>query len=314
LYNFTFQFNRDLPQNWIPLKEWRFRRSGNRGRQQMSIQSFTDYLDGQALTSQGVFAKNYTAWLDNVVLGNSDVQTWLLHSQLDANQSAAFLTGQWHIDLEQNSESAAPTIVFSDNTITPFSLDPLFAADLADEKESFTPAHGQERFYVDQAVVPPALFAVAFTDTNGDHKYEEGTDKLIAAVVDANHDGTLDAGDKIEWGTYPTSLGDGSGPRGTFTSPDTDILGVQPFNGFQLTLNTASGQIFFSDTPTGQAFLVPHAQLGDAGFGSPFFTTDFIVVDPSFHGAGLPNVPVNLIDDTATAAGNQAFLDTQFFF
>jgi hypothetical protein len=286
----------------------------------MSIQSFTDYLDGQALTSQGVFAKNYTAWLDNVVLKDSGVQTWL-HGQLTPDQSAEFLTGQWHIDLQQNSHDAAPIIAFADGT--QFGLDKLFAADLHDAngKESFTLAHGQERFYVDQAVVPPALLAVAFTDVNGNHTYEEGTDKLIAALLDANHDGIPDAGDKIEWGTYPTSIGDGSGPRGTFTSLDTDVTAAvppNPGNPAQLFVDTASGSVLFASASGGDGF---KTGIGGGGQESiladsfnPNQNIDGILVTPSFHGPGLPNDSVSVTGDAAASAGNQAFLDVLFFF
>src|SRR5262249_54834094 len=119
----------------------------------MSIQSFTAYLAQHhaTLNNQNSFAKNYTAWLDNVVLADSDVQTWL-QGQLTPTQLAEFQAGQWQIDLQQNSNTAAPIIDFSDKT--QFGLDGLFTADLADAKESFTPNHDLTRFYFDQAVVP----------------------------------------------------------------------------------------------------------------------------------------------------------------
>src|SRR5262249_39748324 len=101
----------------------------------MSIQTFTAYLaDHQAtLNSQASFSKYYTAWLDDTVLADSGVHTWL-QTQLSSPQLAEFDAGQWNIDVQQNSKTAAPIIHFADGTT--FGLDGLFAADLADGKES----------------------------------------------------------------------------------------------------------------------------------------------------------------------------------
>src|SRR5262245_34220480 len=65
------------------------------------------------------------------------------------------------------------------------------------------------------------LLAVAFTDLNGNHKYNSGKDMLIAALVDTNQDGVPSVGDTIHWGTYPNALG------GSYTSPDDTITAIE---------------------------------------------------------------------------------------
>ena len=44
-----------------------------------------------------------------------------------------------------------------------------------------------------------SLLAVAFTDLNGNDKYNPGKDALIAAIVDTNNDNTVSVGDTIKW-------------------------------------------------------------------------------------------------------------------
>jgi len=58
------------------------------------------------------------------------------------------------------------------------------------------------------------LLAVAFTDVNGNDKYNENKDTLIAALVDTNDDDRVSAGDTIQFGSYPSVFG------GTYTGDD----------------------------------------------------------------------------------------------
>jgi hypothetical protein len=64
------------------------------------------------------------------------------------------------------------------------------------------------------------LLAVAFTDVNGNDKYNPHKDTLIAALVDTNHDGIVSAGDTIQFGSYPSVVG------GTYTGDDYVITGT----------------------------------------------------------------------------------------
>jgi hypothetical protein len=52
-------------------------------------------------------------------------------------------------------------------------------------------------------IAPPRVFAVAFADTNGDHTYQDGVDHLIAALIDTNRDGVVDAGDTAVTAEFP---------------------------------------------------------------------------------------------------------------
>src|SRR5262245_57631831 len=62
------------------------------------------------------------------------------------------------------------------------------------------------------------LLAVAFTDLNGNNKYNPGKDTLIAALWDTNNAGVVSVGDTIQWGTYPAIPdGSASGTGGIYT-------------------------------------------------------------------------------------------------
>ena len=47
------------------------------------------------------------------------------------------------------------------------------------------------------------IFAIAWVDRDGNHTYDESNDFLIAKLVDANLNRTLDAGDEVITGGYP---------------------------------------------------------------------------------------------------------------
>src|SRR5262245_50516977 len=101
------------------------------------------------------------------------------------------------------------------------------------------------------------LLAVAFTDLNGNHKYNAGKDTLIAALVDTNHDGVVSVGDTVHWGTYP-KLPDGSnsGVGGIFTSPDLTVTSIGSTNSStQVGVGTANGSVVWVATPNAEQFL-----------------------------------------------------------
>lgn len=78
--------------------------------------------------------------------------------------------------------------------------------------------------------VPPAprVFAVAFSDTNGNHTYEAGTDRLIAALVDTNEDGTVSVGDTVETDAFPLTF-DPIADFGAFTVKSAIVTSVTGF-------------------------------------------------------------------------------------
>jgi hypothetical protein len=155
------------------------------------------------------------------------------------------------------------------------------------------------------------VLAVAFTDQNGNHTYEPGTDTLIASLLDINNDHVVSVGDRIHWGTYPTTF-DVNGPRGNFTGPDELVTSVEVANSFQVSVQTALGFVVWVDQPTGkQQFETGNAtsnfsvSLGDVGVGDPR-DTDHIFVDPGQQGPGHPDTPASI---ALALPGNEGFLD-----
>src|SRR5262245_49137534 len=88
------------------------------------------------------------------------------------------------------------------------------------------------------------FLAVAFTDLNGNHKFNPRKDLLIAALVDTNNDNMPSVGDTVLWGTYP-AIPDGSesGTGGLYTSLDGTVTEVTTLTDFTLQVTTASGRI-----------------------------------------------------------------------
>jgi hypothetical protein len=170
------------------------------------------------------------------------------------------------------------------------------------------------------------LLAVAFTDVDGNHTYEPNKDLLISALRDTNNDGTVSAGDTIQWGTYPTSF-DGSTPRGTYTSADVTIsFGIVENAGASAAIAafTETGlviwndQFFFDDfgnsIPQNQVF-----ETGNSIFdidsllldGFPAPNGDTISVQPVIQGPGQPDTVVVLGNSAATA--NDGWLEVAIF-
>src|SRR5262245_51106388 len=158
------------------------------------------------------------------------------------------------------------------------------------------------------------FLAVAFTDLNGNHKYNAGKDTLIAALVDTNHDGVPSIGDTVHWGTYPAILdGSASGVGGKYLSPDSLVLGVTISSTF-IEARTAGGTVDWFKSPNLEGFItsspmqpVPESSLTDS---INFLTTeDRIFTTPG--NVGQPNQP---LDVHTLQPGNQGFLDVWLFF
>jgi hypothetical protein len=154
--------------------------------------------------------------------------------------------------------------------------------------------------------------AVAFTDQNNNHTYEPGTDLLIASLLDANNDGVVSVGDRIHFGTYPTTF-DGSGPRGSFTGPDVFVTGIDTIDGQQIAVITPLGNVnwfhdpLFGDRFTSSGSLTAAANLIDAV--GPFFDIDQIIADPNGQGPGEPDTFVQIIEAQPSDRG---FIDVLF--
>jgi hypothetical protein len=156
------------------------------------------------------------------------------------------------------------------------------------------------------------LLAVAFTDLNGNHKYNPGKDTLIAALVDTSNDNTVSVGDTVQFGTYP-AIPDGvnSGIGGSYTILESTITDVVSASSTDIQVNTALGTVrwvankdlaeLFETFGTNAAI---ESALVDA-ITNPA-ASDRIFTIPSVSGPGQPNTT---IDVTTEQLGDQAFLD-----
>jgi hypothetical protein len=156
------------------------------------------------------------------------------------------------------------------------------------------------------------LLAVAFTDLNGNDKYNPGKDTLIAALVDTNNDNAVSVGDTVVWGTYP-KIPDGSesGTGGIYTSSDLTVTSVLSVTSASVEVDTAEGTVFWSATPNLEQFATffsgassPESNLVDS-ITLPQ-ADDTIFADPAVPGPGNPNT---FVDVSTFQLGDQAFLD-----
>jgi hypothetical protein len=155
------------------------------------------------------------------------------------------------------------------------------------------------------------LLAVAFTDVNGNDKYNPHKDTLIAALVDTNHDGIVSAGDTIQFGSYPSVVG------GTYTGDDYVITGTDT-----ITVTDSSVRV-----DTGQQAVSWSANLDQEVFsttvvGSTQFETflrdgiDASVPDDEIQARSIPGglaQPDTFVVELADRPGDQPFLDVLFF-
>jgi hypothetical protein len=151
------------------------------------------------------------------------------------------------------------------------------------------------------------VLAVAFTDQNGNHTYEPGTDTLIASLLDINNDHVVSVGDRIHWGTYPTTF-DVNGPRGNFTGPDLLVEGVGLASSSVVEVQTALGNVAWFHIEGARAFDAFATAGGDSISGTDRTRVgDSFFANPSLQGPGQPDTSVDIF--SLDQLGNQAFLD-----
>lgn len=161
------------------------------------------------------------------------------------------------------------------------------------------------------------LLAVAFTDLNGNDKYNPGKDELIAALVDTSNDGVVSVGDTVVWGTYP-AIPDGrnSGTGGTYQSPDDTVTDVLIDDGTGVAVHTADGGtvLWFASTTLEEIIT---SGTGSGGVESHLIDSitdptikDAVFTDPGASGPGDPNFPV---EESTFQLGDQLFLDVKIF-
>jgi hypothetical protein len=161
------------------------------------------------------------------------------------------------------------------------------------------------------------LLAVAFTDLNGNDKYNQGKDTLIAALVDTNNDGVVSVGDTIQWGTYP-KIADGSesGTGGIYTSLDTLVTNVSVNTSIQVEVQTADGTVSWIANPNAELFRT--ADLSNIATESVLRDIiNFPGIADEIHTNPLvppgPGAPSTSIDFSTSQLGDQAFLDVIIF-
>ena len=160
-------------------------------------------------------------------------------------------------------------------------------------------------------VAPPRMFAVAFSDTNGNHTYEGGTDRLIAALVDTNQDGDLSVGDTVETDAFPLTL-DPVGDFGDFAVKSATVTSVTGSTPGSVQVATTATLITWASRVSGPVEVVqwvpaaggPESYLADNTTSSSGFS-DAISIN---GGAALGAVPSDVVTSGLDQTDN-AFVD-----
>lgn len=158
--------------------------------------------------------------------------------------------------------------------------------------------------------VPPRMFAVAFSDTNGNHSYEGGTDRLIAALIDTNLDGTVSPGDTVETDAFPLTF-DPVDDFGAFSVKSATVTSVTGFTSGSVQVTSTATLITWAIGPVEVVDWFPAAG-GPESFlvdntSSSGGTPDAISI---VEGAGLSATPTD-VDVSALDQTDNAFLDVR---
>ena len=157
-------------------------------------------------------------------------------------------------------------------------------------------------------VAPPRIFAVAYSDTNGNHTYEGGTDRLIAALVDTNQDGDVSIGDTVETDAFPLTL-DPVDDFGAFTVKSATVTGVTGFTPGSVQVTTTATLITWATGPVEVVQWFPAAGGPELNLvdntNSVSGITDAISIN---EGAALGAVPSDVVWSGLDQTEN-AFLD-----
>ena len=155
---------------------------------------------------------------------------------------------------------------------------------------------------------PPRMFAVAFSDTNGNHVYDGGIDRLIAALIDTNEDGDVTVGDTVETDAFPLTF-DPVNEFGAFTVKSAPVTSVAGFTSGSVQVTTTSTEITWATGPVEVVQWVPAAGGPESYIVDN--TSSAASIDDAISingGAGLGAVPSDV-----TASGldqtDNAFLD-----
>jgi hypothetical protein len=155
---------------------------------------------------------------------------------------------------------------------------------------------------------PPRLFAVAFSDTNDNHIYEGGTDRLTAALIDTNEDGTVSVGDTVETDAFPLTF-DPVDDFGAFSVKSATVTGVTGFTSGSVEVTTTATRITWAVGPVEvvQWFPAtggPESVLVDNTTSASEIADAISITDGAALGAVPSDVDVAGLDQT-----DNAFLD-----
>jgi hypothetical protein len=155
---------------------------------------------------------------------------------------------------------------------------------------------------------PPQLFAVAFSDANGNHTYESGTDRLIAALIDTNLDGDVSVGDTVETDAFPLTF-DPVNDFGAFTVKSATVTDVTGFTSGSVQVTSTATQMTWAVGPVEvvQWFPAaggPESVLVDNTSSASEIADAISITDGAALGAVPSDVDVSGLDQT-----DNAFLD-----
>ena len=150
------------------------------------------------------------------------------------------------------------------------------------------------------------FLTVAFTDLNGNGKFNANGDALIAAVVDTNHDKIVSVGDTVTFGTYPHVNGT---QAGTFQGADAIITSVTDATSTQVLVSVGDDTIEWRAQPEVETFRTTDGGNTESSFFDGIVAgtkADQIFVDSAVNGPGLPDTTVV---ESTLRVGDDGFLD-----
>ena len=153
------------------------------------------------------------------------------------------------------------------------------------------------------------IFAIAYTNTNGQAGFQGGEDVLIAKLIDGNNDGTLNIGDKIITHQYPTNF-EGT-DFGVFTIKEHEFSNIAGMGSTQINVTSPEGSFNWISSADREQYREIKNPFRDTNIfdnlSSSFF--DQIVVDklsPSNPQTAVPTTVQNL-------RGDDSFIDVDIF-
>lgn len=174
---------------------------------------------------------------------------------------------------------------------------------------------GMAGYAFDDACVPtatePKVFAVAYVDRDAnDGGYQEGTDDLIAMLVDANRDGVISVGDEIVRGGYPLDFD--ATALGEFGGSSSPVEFVWDLSSSDVLVGTGgTNAVWFNKGPTREFYFEETAdEITDLHLRDDLTHALVESIQAVFDGGlSRPQTEVNLFRESL--ATDDAFLDVE---